>query len=175
MKKTLLILSLIAFGLNANAQVFGTGTISLNSNFSADISIDGVTNKTTLTLVVPSNVWFSIGFGGLNMSSGADVFRSNGTDITDARSTGRFLPTADTQQDWSLQSNTVVAGVRTMIVTRDNNTGDSNDFIFDSSAGSLTLIWAHGSSTDYAYHGGNRGAISTSVLSTPDTRKLDFR
>lgn len=174
MKKTLLILSFIAFGFNANSQIFGTGTIDFNSNFSANISINGTTNKTTLTMVVPSNVWFSVGFGGSNMSSGADVFRSNGTDITDAKSTGRFLPTADAQQDWSLESNTVSGGVRTMVVTRDNNTGDSDDFVFNPSAGSLTMIWAHGSSTSYAYHGGSRGATSTGVLSNPVANRLDF-
>ncbi len=174
MKKTLLILSLIAFGFNANAQVFGTGTITFNSNFSANVSISGVTNKTTLTLVAPSNVWFAVGFGGNSMSSGADVFRSNGTDITDAKSTGRFLPTADSSQDWSIESNTVNGGVRTMTVIRDNNTGDSNDFEFNPNTGSLTLIWAHGSSTSYAYHGSNRGATSISVLSTPEANRLNF-
>ena len=174
MKRTLLILSLITLSLNANSQVFGTGTIDFNSNFSADISISGITNKTTLTLVAPSDVWFSVGFGGLNMSSGADVFRSNGSEVIDAKSTGRFLPTADSSQDWSLESNTVSGGVRTMTVIRDNNTGDSNDFVFNPSAGSLTIIWAHGSGSSYSYHGGNRGATTISVLSTNNFNDLAF-
>lgn len=175
MKRTLLILSLIALGFNANAQVFGTGNIEFNSNFSAKISINGTTNKTTLTLIVKSDVWFAVGFGGSNMSSGADVFRSNGTDITDAISRNRALPPADSQQDWSLESNTVSGGLRTMTVTRDNNTGDSDDFVFNPSAGSLTMIWAHGSGSAYNYHGAsNRGATSTSVLSAPSANRLDF-
>ncbi|MFY9241409.1 MAG: T9SS type A sorting domain-containing protein [Polaribacter sp.] len=174
MKRTLLILSLIALGFNANAQVFGTGAINFNSNFSASVSISGATNTTTLTLVVPSNVWFSVGFGGSNMSAGADVFRSDGTTITDAKSTGRFLPTADSQQDWSLQSNSVSGSTRTMVVTRANNTGDSNDFVFNPNTGNLTMIWAHGSSTSYAYHGGNRGATVAGVLSTLEANRLDF-
>jgi hypothetical protein len=174
MKKTLLILSLIALGFNANAQVFGTGDVTLNSNFSANVVINGTTNTTTLTLVVPSNVWFAVGFGGSSMSSGADVFRSDGSSITDAKSTGRFLPGADSQQDWTSQSNTVSGGVRTMVVTRSNNTGDSDDFVFNPNTGSLTLMWAHGSSSSYAYHGGNRGATSVSVLSTPEANRLEF-
>ncbi len=174
MKQKLLILSLITLSFNVNSQVFGTGTIDFNNNFSADIAINGTTNTTTLTLIVPDNVWFAVSFGGNNMSSGADVFRSNGSAIVDARSTGRFLPTADSQQDWSVQSNTVSGGVRTMIVTRANNTNDSNDFVFNPNTGSLTLMWAHGSSSTYAYHGSNRGATSVSVLSTPKANLLDF-
>lgn len=175
MKKTLLILSLIALGFTTNAQVFNTGTISFNNNFSASISISGVTNKTTLTLTVPSNVWFSVGFGGNNMNSGADIFRSNGTQITDAKTTGRFLPPADAQQDWNLESNNVSGGIRTMVVTRDNNTGDSDDFVFNPSTGSLTLIWAHGNgTTNYGYHSTFRGATATSVLSAADVNRIDF-
>lgn len=174
MKQTLLFLFLITISFNATSQVFGTGNIQFNSNFSAEVSISGVTNKTTLTMIVPSNVWFAVGFGGTTMGSGADVFRSNGTEITDARSTGRFLPSADSSQDWTLVSNTVSSGVRTMIVTRNNNTGDANDFIFNPSAGSLTLMWAHGSSSSYAYHGSSRGATAISVLSTPSINQLDF-
>lgn len=174
MKKTLLILSLIALSYNAKSQSFGTETIDFNSNFSAQVAINGTTNITTLTITVPNNVWFAIGFGGSNMSSGADVFRSNGTDITDAKSTGRFLPSADSQQDWSLSSNTVAGSVRTMVVTRANDTGDSDDFVFNPSTGSLTMIWAHGSSTSYAYHSGNRGATSTNVLGISEANRLDF-
>lgn len=174
MKRTLLILLFTALSFTATAQIFGTGTVTFNANFSASVSINGGTNTTTLTLTAPSNVWFAVGFGGSNMSSGADVFRTNGTDIVDARSTGRFLPGADTQQDWSIQSNTVNAGVRTMVVTRANNTGDANDFVFNPNAGSLTLMWAHGSSTSYAYHGTNRGATATNVLSTNTFNSLAF-
>lgn len=174
MKKTLLILSLITLSFNSNSQVFGTGDITLKSGFSASISINGTTNKTTLTMMVPSDVWFSVGFGGSNMSSGADIFRSDGSSITDAKTTGRFLPTADSQQDWSIESNDISGGVRTMVVIRDNNTNDSDDFVFNPNTGSLSLIWAHGTSTSYAYHGGNRGATSVSVLSTPKLNRLDF-
>lgn len=174
MKKTLLILSLFALSLNANSQVFGTGDIQLNGSFSVKVKIDGTTNKTTLEMVAPSTVWFSVGFGGTNMSSGADVFRSDGSTITDAKTSSRVLPPADGQQDWSIESNDVSNGVRTMIVTRDNDTGDSDDFVFDANAGSLTLIWALGSSSTYAYHGGARGATSVTVLNTKEFNNLEF-
>ena len=91
MKKTLLFIFLIgASGLFA--QTFSTGTQTLLTNLSAEIEIDGTTNITTLTLNGPSNAWFAIGFGGLSMSSGADVFRTDGTTIVDAQTNSRVLP-----------------------------------------------------------------------------------
>ena len=143
MKKTLLSLFLIAT-TGLFAQTFSTGIINFSGNLSGEISISSTTNTTTLTLSGPSNVWFAVGFGGSNMSAGADIFRWNGTSIEDARATGRFMPPNDTQQDWTLVSNTVASSVRTIVATRTNNTGDSNDFIFNASAGSISMIWAVG-------------------------------
>jgi len=173
MKKTLLILFFITLTFNVSAQIFETGTINFNQNLSADITIDQST--TTLTITVPDNIWFAVGFGGSTMSSGADVFRSNGTEIFDARTTARRLPPVDAQQDWTLVSNMVSNSTRTMVVTRPNDTGDSNDFVFNPNAGSLTMIWAHGTSTNFAFHGGNRGATTAAVtLNTPEANRLSF-
>ena len=175
MKKTLLFIFLIATS-QLFSQSFSTGTQTLLSDLSAKIDINGSTNTTTLTISGPSNVWLAIGFGGTNMSSGADVFRTNGTTIVDARSTGRFLPTADDQQDWSLVTNTVSGSTRTIVATRANDTGDSNDFVFNASASSLSVIYAIGNSTSYTQHSGNnRGATALGLtLSIPEAKRLDF-
>lgn len=175
MKKTLLFLFLMATLTTFAQQSAGTsGAITLKSGYSVDLAISSATNKTTMTLVFPDNVWFAIGFGGSNMSSGADVFRTDGTAIVDAKSTGRFLPSADASQDWVLVSNNTSGGVRTMVVERDNNTGDTDDFVFSSSAATIPIMWAHGTSTSYAYHGGNKGGTVISTLSARDNQKLDF-
>jgi hypothetical protein len=174
MKKTLLFAFLISAS-SLFAQSFSTGTQTLLTNLSAEISISSDTNMTTLTLAGPSNAWFAIGFGGLNMSAGADVFRTDGTTIVDARSTSRVLPPADGSQDWSLVSNTVSGSVRTIVATRANNTGDSNDFVFDPGATSISVIYAHGTSPTYAYHGGTRGFTTLGVtLGTSEDRLLSF-
>ena len=174
MKKTLLILFL-CFSIMAFSQSFSTGEVQLLTNLSAKIDIDGPSETTTLTLEGPSNAWFAIGFGALNMTNGADVFRTDGTVITDARSTGRFLPTADASQDWVLESNTVSGGTRTIVATRANNTGDSDDFVFDAAAGSIPLIYAHGSTSTYAYHGATRGFTTVGVtLGISEAEKIRF-
>ena len=178
MKKTLLSFFLIT-SLTAFSQGAGTnGAITLKSGFSMDLDISSVTNKTRLTLVAPSNVWFAVGFSesASNMIPGTDVFRTNGTDIVDAVTAGNQLPPSDgsQDQDWTLISNTTNGNVRTMVVERDNNTGDSNDFVFSPTAGSISIIWAHGTSTSYAYHSGNRGATVINTLSTKEVRNLDF-
>ncbi len=142
------------------AQTFSTGTQMLQGDLSVNIETDETT--TTLTLTGPSNVWFSVGFGGATMSSGADIFRTDGTTIVDARTTGYLLPPADTSQDWTLVSNNVTLNARTIVATRSNNTGDSNDYIFTRETGSISLIWAIGSSTTYGYHG-SRGATVLAV------------
>ena len=173
MKKILLILFLTS-SISLFAQSFSTGTQTLLSGLTANINIDADTNITTLTLTGPSNAWFAIGFGNSDMG-GTDVFRTNGSTIVDAYSNGNALPAQDASQDWDLVSNTVSGSNRTIVATRANNTGDSNDHIFNASAGSLSVIYAKGSSTNYAYHGGNRGFTTLSVtLGISENKLLSF-
>ncbi len=181
MKKTLLILFLITSS-SLFAQSFSTGTQSfLNGLLTANINIDADTEITTLTLTGPSNKWFAIGFGNSNMN-GTDILMTNGIDtfLRDAYSTSTSgTPQADSSTnesgDWTLVSNTVSSSTRTIVATRANNTGDSNDYTFSASAGSLTVIYAVGSSTTYAYHGGNRGASALSVtLGVSENNLLNF-
>ena len=172
MKKTLLILFLITSS-SLFAQSFSTGTQTLTSGLTANINIDNDTGTTTLTLAGPSNKWFGIGFGNSNMN-GTDIFMTNGSSIRDAYSTSNGTPQAEASQDWTLEVNSVVNGTRTIVASRANNTGDSNDYVFNASAGSLTVIWAVGSSTTYAYHS-IRGATALSVsLGISENNLLSF-
>lgn len=172
---TLLLVSI--FTLNGIAQnSFTTGEQTLLNNLKAQIDIDGNTNTTTLTLKGPANAWFAIGFGGAAMTSGADIFRTNGSAIVDAKTTSYALPTADIRQDWTLISNTVSENTRTIIATRPNDTGDSNDYVFNTNTGSIPVMYAHGSSPSYSNHGrNNRGATTLGVtLNTKKSQLLNF-
>ena len=173
MKKTLLILFLITSS-SLFAQSFSTGTQTLTSGLTANINIDNDTGTTTLTLAGPSNKWFGIGFGNSNMN-GTDILMTDGSStLRDAYSTSNGEPQADASQDWTLEVNSVVNGTRTIVASRANNTGDSNDYVFNASAGSLTVIWAVGSSTTYAYHS-IRGATALSVsLGISENNLLNF-
>jgi len=110
--------------------------------------------------------------------NGTDIFMTNGSSIRDAYSTSNGQPQADSSTnesgDWTLVSNTVSSGTRTIVATRANDTGNSNDYTFSASAGSLTVIWAVGSSTTYAYHS-IRGATALSVsLGISENNLLSF-
>ncbi|MEZ7944650.1 MAG: T9SS type A sorting domain-containing protein [Flavobacteriaceae bacterium] len=172
MKKTLLILFLTT-SISLFAQSFSTGTQTLLSGLTANINIDADTEITTLTLTGPSNAWFAIGFGNLDMQ-GTDVFRTNGSTIVDAYSSGNALPAQDASQDWDLVSNNVSGSTRTIVATRANNTGDSNDHVFSASAGSLSVIYAIGNTTTYGYHA-SRGFTTLGVsLGISENKLLSF-
>ena len=176
MKKTLLILFLITSS-SLFAQSFSTGTQTLTSGLTANINIDNDTGTTTLTLAGPSNKWFGIGFGNSNMN-GTDIFMTNGSSIRDAYSTSNGQPQADSSPesgDWTLVSNTVSSSTRTIVATRANDTGNSNDHTFSASAGSLTVIWAIGASSQYSSGHSNRSATTLSVtLGIPENKLLSF-
>jgi len=162
MKKTLLILLLIT-STSLFAQSFSTGTQTLSSGLTTSINIDNDTGTTTLMLAGPSDKWFGIGFGNSNMN-GTDILMTNGSStLRDAYSTSNGLPQAEDSQDWTLEVNSVVNGTRTIVASRPNNTGDSNDYVFNASAGSLTVIWAIGGSSQYSSGHSNRGWTSLSV------------
>ena len=162
MKKTLLILFLITSS-SLFAQSFSTGTQTLSSGLTTSINIDNDTGTTTLMLAGPSDKWFGIGFGNSNMN-GTDILMTNGSStLRDAYSTSNGLPQAEDSQDWTLEVNSVVNGTRTIVASRPNNTGDSNDYVFNASAGSLTVIWAIGGSSQYSSGHSNRGWTSLSV------------
>ena len=173
MKKTLLILFLTT-SFSLFAQSFSTGTQTLSSGLTTSINIDNDTGTTTLMLAGPSNKWFGIGFGNSNMN-GTDILMTDGSStLRDAYSTSNGEPLAEASQDWTLEVNSVVNGTRTIVASRANNTGDSNDYVFNASAGSLTVIWAVGSSTTYAYHS-IRGATALSVsLGVYENNLLSF-
>ena len=178
MKKTLLILFLITSS-SLFAQSFSTGTQPLSFGLTTSINIDNDTGTTTLMLAGPSNKWFGIGFGNSNMN-GTDIFMTNGSSIRDAYSTSiNGTPQADSSTnesgDWTLEVNSVVNGTRTIVASRANNTGDSNDYVFNASAGSLTVIWAIGGSSQYSSGHSNRGWTSLGVsLGISENNLLNF-
>ena len=174
MKKTLLILFLTT-SFSLFAQSFSTGTQTLSDGFTTSINIDNDTGTTTLMLAGPSNKWFGIGFGNSNMI-GTDILMTNGSStLRDAYSSARAQPQPEASQDWTLEVNSVVNGTRTIVASRANNTGDSNDYVFSASAGSLSVIYAVGSSTTYGYHGNSRSATVLSVsLGISENNLLNF-
>jgi len=159
-KITLTLLSLLCttYGF---AQ-YSTGLLSLSSFGGASLGmtaqIDVSETLVTLTLTGASTDWLGIGFDATGMGdTGMDVVIFDGTNLTDRTLNGvGVTPPVDASQNWTVTSNTVNAGVRTVVGTRALDTGDANDHIFTPSAGPLTLVYARRSgSTTIGYHGSN--------------------
>jgi hypothetical protein len=81
----------------------------------------------------------------------------------DCNLTGFSAPSTDAQQNWTISSDVVNAGVRTIVATRALNTGDANDYVFPAVPTSVGLIWARSNSASfsYAYHGNTNRGITT--------------
>lgn len=176
MKNKSLLFILLLFSQWSFSQTYTTGVVNLSSTAGLSMSVKlDVNTNVTMTLTGPSGRWFALGFGASAMTVGTDVVGVHASGLLpnfDANLTGYNAPATDAQQNWTITSDQVTAGVRTIIATRALNTGDANDYIFTAGPGTLSLIWARGNtaSFNYAYHGnGNRGIVNAtfSLLQAP--------
>jgi len=167
MKKFTLLLVFLLLSFYANAQ-FSTGVVALNTSMDVTIATDA--SQVTLTLKGPLNKWFAVGFGGSSMGAVSDVFLYDGTGNFDKVGHNHSTPTDDTNQDWTIVSNTATATDRTIVATRSLSTSDASDFTFMNSASNIPVIYAYGSGMTLANHNGNRG---TDMLPRTSTASID--
>ncbi|MFY1046774.1 T9SS type A sorting domain-containing protein [Chryseobacterium sp. GP-SGM7] len=177
MKKVLLALSVV-FANFAMAQ-FTTGTVSLGST-GMTVKLDTSSTLATLTLTGADTSYLGIGFGnsGEGMQTGKDGFIYNSLSTTNTNLDYTFAginvtPNADAAQDWTITSNTVTSGTRTIVATR-SLAGGSGDTAFTNTNSTINIFYAKGTSTTLAnnYHGGgNRGYVMltrSALLGTSD-------
>jgi uncharacterized protein RhaS with RHS repeats len=95
------------------------------------------TTDITVTVQGPSDRYLAFGFGtGMATGNDAIIWSTLGTgaaplQLRDHRMIGQGNePSVDAQQDWTVVSNNVSAGNRTIVLTRALNTGDANDVTF---------------------------------------------
>lgn len=138
-----------------SAQIYSTGNLSFITGYGGRIDVNE--DNVVLTLVGPSTGWLGIAFDATQMDDvGKDVVLFDGTNLSDRTFNGQgVVPPLDAVQNWTVLSNTVTSGVRTVIGTRARDTGDANDYAFSASANSLNIVWARRlSSMAIGYHGG---------------------
>lgn len=172
--KKITLLSLLMLGTLGFAQSKSTGVVALTTNMTANLTLNNTTSKATLVLTGPSDRWFALQFGsfatGDGMSSGQDLVYANATTLVDAKHNGiGVAPTADVTNNWTVLSNTVAGGIRTITAERNLSTGDSNDYTFNYADTSIDFVWARFSQSSYslAYHGStNRGYQLDKPLTT---------
>jgi Secretion system C-terminal sorting domain/DOMON domain len=177
MKKLLYtIIGLISFV--GFTQTYTTEQIPLTTGFTAQID---VTNSlVTLTLVGPSTDYLALAFDCTSMGDiGSDVVMFAGSPtptISDRTFIGvGSTPPLDTNQNWTVTSNTINNGVRTVVATRERNTGDTQDYVFPLSAQPLNLVWGkRPNSLVVGYHGnGNCGTTIANLSLSSQKFNLD--
>ena len=176
MKKTLLLLGFLLLVVlpATHAQTYTTGVVNLSSTagLAMTAKID-VTTQVTLTLTGPAGRWFALGFNASSMTNGTDVVGVHSASTLsafDCKLTGFAAPVTDAQQNWTITSDVVSAGTRTIIATRALNTGDANDYVFSATPTAISLIWSRSGSATFTYsnHGGsNRGITAASFTFVP--------
>ncbi|EJL72584.1 T9SS type A sorting domain-containing protein [Chryseobacterium populi] len=171
MKKVLLTLSL-ALATTLGAQ-FSSGTVSLGST-GMTVKLDTTPTLATITLTGADTTYLGIGFGTVGMANGADgfVYNANSTSTTNLDYTfggiGSISP--DATQNWTMTSNTTVAGIRTVIATR-TLAGGSGDFAIPNAAGAINIFFAKGPGLNLQYHGANRGYATLNMAGTLATNE----
>jgi hypothetical protein len=174
-KTTLLFAFLLLFILPATyAQSYTTGVVNLSSTagLAMTAKID-ITSQVTLTLTGPAGRWFALGFNASSMTNGTDVVgvhSANTLNAFDCKLTGFDAPVTDAQQNWTITSDVVSAGTRTIIATRALNTGDANDYVFSATPTAISLIWSRSALASFTYsnHGvSNRGVTVASFSFVP--------
>ncbi|RZJ63355.1 MAG: T9SS type A sorting domain-containing protein [Flavobacterium sp.] len=184
MKKiTLSMLAMLGMA-GVSAQTYSTGTLSLSSfggtSLAYTAKIDVASTVVTMTLIGPSTSWLGIGFDTNSMESGFDCVIFDGTNLSDRNFNGvGVIPPLDTAQNWTVVSNTVAGGVRTVVGTRALNTGDAGDYVFSAAAEPLTLVFARRVGTmAIGYHGSDSCGSTVANLTlgsdrfTPESVKI---
>lgn len=147
MKKTLIAaLLLIVVFFKGFGQISTTGVVVLDGTMSFRLDKNNATSTVALTLKGPSDRWFAIGFNSLIMDTNVDcVMMTGDTQLTDSHFPDALhhAPVADATDNWTLLTNTVTAGIRTITATRPFTTGDAFDFDFSTPTTSLDFVWAY--------------------------------
>ena len=174
MRKITLLAALL-IGCFAQAQI-STGLIQITDTYTIGIEIDQ--DNVIVAMIGEQDRWMGLGFGVSSMTAGGDVISFDSTGLNDRAFLGiGQTPQLDTQ-DWTLISNDVSGGVRTVVAARDLSGSDATDFTFDPNANTLDIVWANGVSANFQNHGSsNRGATTLAFslgVDGPQTQSISL-
>ncbi|ESU26998.1 hypothetical protein FLJC2902T_23390 [Flavobacterium limnosediminis JC2902] len=174
MKKiTFTILGLLFTAGGLLAQTYSTGTVPFfggGPTLAYSGKVDVTATTVTVTLIGPSTRWFGIAFNVAAPNQmdniGSDVLIFDGTNMTDRSFNGQgIVPPLDTQ-NWTVTSNTISSGVRTVVATRNRVATEGTDYTFPLGAQPLNLTFARGVSLTVAYHESGNCGSTVSNLAT---------
>ncbi len=140
-----------------------------NMFFGASMSVSHL----TVTFAGPSDRWIAISFGTSMPNTDALIYSVGQSVSPHALGWNDYYissysgagVTNDANQNWTILSNNVASGQRTVVATRTLNTGDANDAVIQYTAAALSVVWARSASADYtiAYHGSSNRANNISL------------
>ncbi len=171
------VFGILIFSLNAQIKTIpyqqlptsGGSPTGSNMFFGASMSASTI----TVTFTGPSDRWIAVGFGTAMPNTDALIYSVGQSVSPHALGWNDYYissysgsgVTNDIIQNWTILSNNVATGQRTVVATRTLNTGDANDAVIQYTAAALSLVWARNSAANYtiAYHGSSNRANNISL------------
>ena len=142
------------------------GTVGSTMFLGASMS----TSTITITFTGPSDRYIALGLGSFMSPADALIYTVGKPGSFHALGWNDYYVSAsnisgvnnDANQNWTILSNNVASGQRTVVASRALNTGDANDVALTFSSTALNVVWARNATSDYtiAYHGNNNRAFS---------------
>jgi Secretion system C-terminal sorting domain len=166
-KLSILVFTLVS--ISGFSQSKQTAIVALNTEMTAQFTLDNSTSKVTLVVTGPSAKWTSLGIGTASSTTSGDVFVYT-TSVTE-----NTITSANTGQDWSTVSNTVASGVRTVTLERTLTNSDLNDLqlAFDTT-NSIDIVWSRSGSAIATPPNVNRGSKTVTFSSTLSTNDVSL-
>lgn len=167
MKTKLLFIISIIFIINPIfSQTFHGNVIVGNgtNQMELDITVNSQSNTVNFSMSGPSTKWFGFGFAATNMATGAYTIIGNVNSSVpkEYNQVNHQNPTFQSTQNLTAGTTSTNGGVITYTFSRNMNTLDANDFIFQGAALTINLIWAYGSGLNLGYHA-NKGVSSVTL------------
>jgi len=169
----LCLFSTLTFG-----QTYTSGLQSITGSLEAQIDINTTTNIVTLTLIGPDSGWLALGFDSQGHDN-KDVVMFDGTNLVDRWFTGsKEEPTSDPvgTHDWTVTTNTINAGARTVVATRARVSSDNGDYDFSDAPTTLNVVGGYENNFDISNRHSNKGTstLTFSLLGVDDYNKIRF-
>jgi hypothetical protein len=168
--KKITLLTLLISSFAGFSQQKSTGNVTLSTNMTVNLTLDNTVLKATMVLTGPSDRWFALQFGtfanGDGMVTGQDFVYADGTTLIDGNMIGvGTTPNTDAIQNWTVTSNTITSGIRTITAQRSLSSGDANDYTFNYANSTIDFAWARRSNAGYTLnnHGSLNRGYATSV------------
>ena len=147
----------ILLSFTGQAQVY-TGTTSLGSSMTLNVTMNTTTDSLEMELSGPSSGYFSVGFGSTGMN-GTYILLVNSNGTMAERNLGQY--NGGSVLTSSIAYSAVTAGTtRTAYIERSRIGATANHYTFPANGGSIPLIWAKGG-TSFGNHGNANRGIGT--------------